>query len=170
MAVSIDQISAVSRRYFLPKLADNIFVGTPELKRAKEKSYQKVDGGTDIRLPLEYAEGNFQWYSGAETLNTSDVEQYTDAVYDWRQCAAPIAISRLDELKNMGDAQVIDFVKAKMKSAQKTMAQNMSEAIFNAGSDPKAPVGLRAIVATSNTIGGIAQSTNSWLNASHLAA
>jgi len=59
----IDQISAVTRRYYLPKMADNIFVGTPELKRAKEKCKKEVGGGTDIRIPLEYAEGNFQWYS-----------------------------------------------------------------------------------------------------------
>lgn len=162
MALAVDQITAISRRYFLPKLADNIFVGTPELKRAKEKSYKKVSGGTDIRCPLEYAEGAFQWFSGAETLTTQDTDSFTAAVYDWRQCAAPITISRIDELKNMGDAQVVDFVKSKMKNAEKTMRQNLSEAFYNAGTDPKAPVGLRAIIATSNTIGGISQSTNSW--------
>lgn len=161
-SVDFDQISAVSKRYFLPKLADNIFVGTPELRRAKEKSYKLVDGGTKIIAPLEYAAGNFQWYSGAETLNTADADVLTAATYDWRQCAAPITVSRLDELKNMGEAQVIDFVKTKMKSAEKTMRQNMSVAFFNAGSDPKAPVGLRAIVGTANTIGGISQSANSW--------
>jgi hypothetical protein len=161
-SADFDQISAVSKRYFLPKMADNVFVGTPELKRAKEKSYKKIDGGTKIITPLEYAEGNFQWYSGAETLNTADSDTFTSASYDWRQCAAPITVSRLDELKNMGDAQVIDFVKSKMKNAEKTMRQNMSEAYFNAGTDPKAPIGLRAIIGTSNSIGGISQSANSW--------
>lgn len=162
MALSIDQISAVTKRYFMKKLADNVFVATPELDRAKKKSYKEVDGGTDIRVPLEYDDGNFQWYSGAETLTTADVDTMTDAVYDWRQAAAPITISRLDELKNMGDAQVIDFVKAKVKNAEKTLAQNLSLAIFNAGTDATAPVGLRAIIATANSIGGISQSSNSW--------
>ncbi len=165
MALDYDQISAVSKRYFLPKLADNIFVGTPELERAKKNSYQLVDGGTTILAPLEYASGNFQWYSGAETLNTSDVDEFTAAKYDWRQCAAPVVISRLDELKNMGDAQVIDFVKAKMKNAQKTMSQNLSLGYWNDGTDAKAIVGLRAILNSSNTIGGISQSTNSWWQA-----
>lgn len=165
MAVSIDSINAVTKRYFLPKLQDNIFVGTPELKRAKEKSYKKVPGGTDIRCQLEYAAGNFQWFSGSETISTADTENFTSAVYDWRQCAAPITISRIDELKNMGDAQVVDFVKSKMKNAEKTLRQNLSLAYYNAGTDPKAPAGLRAIVATANTIGGISQSTNSWWQA-----
>lgn len=157
-----DQISAISKRYFLPQLADNIFVGTPELTRAKSKSYKLIDGGTKIIAPLEYSQGNFQWYSGAETLQTADVDIFTSATYDWRQCAAPITISRLDELKNMGQAQVVDFVKSKFKNAEKTMRDNLSQAFYNAGTDPKAPVGLRAIFNTSNTIGGISQTNNSW--------
>lgn len=157
-----DQISAVTRRYFLPKMADNIFVGTPELRRTKEKCEKLVDGGSSIIAPLEYAEGNFQWYSGAETLNTADTDTFTSAKFEWRQAAAPITISRLDELKNMGEAQVIDFVKAKVKSAEKTIRQNMSEAWFNAGTDPKAPHGFRSFISTSNTFGGISQSANSW--------
>lgn len=164
-SVDFDQISAVSKRYFLPKLADNLFVGTPELKRAKEKSYKRISGGTKIITPLEYAAGNFQWYTGAETLNTADVDGFTSASWDWRQCAAPITISRLDELKNMGEAQVIDFVKSKMKNAEKTMRQNMSLAFFNDGSTANQPVGLRALVGTSNTVGGISQSANSWWQA-----
>jgi len=69
MALDYSQIQAVTKRYFLPELADNIFVGTPELKRLKEKGLKLVDGGEKIVAPLEYAEGNFQWYSGAETLS-----------------------------------------------------------------------------------------------------
>ncbi len=120
MPLDYDQIQAVSRRYFLPELADNIFVGTPELRRLKEKGLKLVDGGTQIVAPLEYAEGNFQWYSGAETLSTADVDVFTAAVYNWKQASAPITISRLDELKNMGDAQVVEFVRAKMKNAKNT--------------------------------------------------
>lgn len=163
MAVNLtDQVHAVSKRFFIPKMTDTIYVGTPELRRLKEKGLKLIDGGTSIIQPLEYAEGNFQWYTGAETLSTADVNQFQAAEYDWRQCAAPVVISRLDELRNMGDAQVVDFVKAKMKAAQKTLTQNLSEAIFNDGTVANQPVGLRAIVGTSSTIGGIAQNANSW--------
>lgn len=157
-----DQISAVTRRYFLPKMADNIFVGTPELRRAKEKCEKLIDGGTQIVCPLEYAEGNFQWYSGSETISTADTDTFTSAKFEWRQAAAPITISRLDELKNMGQAQVIDFVKAKVKSAEKTIRQNMSEAWFNAGTVANVPHGFRSFISTSNTFGGISQTSNSW--------
>jgi len=162
MALDYSQIQAVTKRYFLPELADNIFVGTPELKRLKEKGLKLVDGGEKIVAPLEYAEGNFQWYSGAETLSTTDVDNFTAAVYEWKQAAAPIVISRYDELINMGDAQVVDFVRSKMKNAKKTLSQNLAEGVFNAGSAANAIVGLRAIVDAATTVGGISQSAYSW--------
>jgi hypothetical protein len=163
MAVDLtDQVQAVSKRYFLPKLADNIYVGTPALKRLKDKGLKSVNGGTSIVVPLEYAQGNSQWFLGAETITTTDANTFQAAEYSWKQLAAPIVISRLDELKNMGDAQVVDFVRAKMKSAQKTLSDDLDVGIFNAGSTSNEIVGLRAIVGTGNTIGGIGQTANSW--------
>lgn len=163
MAIDLtDQVQAVSKRYFLPKLADNIYVGTPEMSRIKDKCLKMVDGGTSMIVPLEYAVGNSQWFLGAETITTTDANTFQGAEYVWKQLAAPIVISRLDELKNMGDAQVVDFVKAKMKSAQKTLTNVLSQGVFNDGSTANQIVGLRSIVGTANTIGGISQSSNSW--------
>jgi hypothetical protein len=42
------------------------------------------------------------------------------------------------------------------------MAQLLSTGIYNAGSTSNAIIGLQAIVGTTNTIGGISQSTYSW--------
>lgn len=165
MALDYDQINAVTRRYFAKDLADNVFVATPELRRFKENCLKLIDGGSDIGQPLEYASGVFEWFSGAQTLSTADSDVFTKAVYNWRQATAPVTISRLDEIKNMGAAQVIDFVEAKVKNAKKTMSQNMSSGIFNAGTDPLAIVGLRAIVDAGSTIGGISQTNYSWWRA-----
>lgn len=162
MALDYSQIQAVTKRYFLPELADNIFVGTPELSRIKEKGLKLVGGGEHILAPLEYAEGNSQWYEGSETLATTDADVFTAAKYTWKQLAAPIVISRYDELINMGDAQVVDFVKAKMKNAKKTLSQKLSQGFFNAGSTANQIVGIRAIIDAASTVGGISQSTYSW--------
>lgn len=162
MPGSFDQILATSRRYFAPKLADNIYTGIPTLQRLEEKGLKLIDGGTSIVQPLEYAEGNFQWFSGSETISTTDVDQYCAAEYAWKQCTAPVVISRIDELKNMGDAQVVDFVKSKMKSAKKTLKENMADAVYNAGSVANQIVGLRAIVDAGSSVGGLSQTSFSW--------
>lgn len=163
MALTWDQISGITEKKFLPKLADNVFLTSPLLDRMKKKSYKKLDGGTSIMVPLEYDDlSSSGWYTGADTLSTSDNETMTAAEYAWKQLYANVSITRRDELLNSGDAQKIDLVKSKMKNAEKTMAQLLATGVYNAGSTTNAIVGLQAIIGTSNTVGGISQSTYSW--------
>lgn len=165
MALTWDQISGITEKKFIKKLHDNIFDSNPLLKRLKQKSYEKLDGGTSIMVPLNYATTSASgWYTGADTLSTSDNENITAAEYAWKQIYANISITRLDELKNSGDAQKIALVKSKVQIAEKTIMDTMGTALYNDGTTSNALVGLRAIVGTSSTIGGIAQSTNSWWN------
>ncbi len=167
MALTYDQISGITQKKFIPKLYDNVFLGNPLLKKMKEKSYKKIDGGTSILVPLEYAETSASaWYSGAQTLDTTDNDVFTAAEYGWKQLYANISISGIDKYKNMGDSQIIDFVKSKVKNAEKVMAKKLSVGIYSDGtSDPLSIAGLRSIVSASNTVGGISQSTNSFWRA-----
>lgn len=166
MALTWDQVSGITEKKFIKKMADNIFDSNPLAKRLKEKSYEKVDGGTSIMCPLNYAQTTASgWYTGADTLSTSDNESITAAEYAWKQLYANISITRLDELKNSGDAQKISLVKSKTQIAEKTMMDLLGTALYNDGTTLNAPVGLRAILSTSSTVGGISQSTNSWWGA-----
>lgn len=163
MALTYDQISAITERAFVKKLADNIFDSNPLLLRLKKKSFEMLDGGTSILQPLGYAQASSAgWYSGAETLNTTDNDVITAAEYQWKQFYANITVSRIDELKNSGDRAILNFVKEKVKIAEKTLMDNLGTGVYNSGSDAKAIVGLRSIVGTANTVGGISQTTNSW--------
>lgn len=49
-----DQLSAITQKYFVPKLQDNIFVSIPLLNRLIKKG-KKLSGGTSIVVPLGYA-------------------------------------------------------------------------------------------------------------------
>ena len=165
MALTYNQISAITRAKFIPKLRDNIYQANPLLMRM-QKSKVVLDGGTSILVPLEYATLTASgWFAGADTLDTSDNETITSAAYSWKQHYANISISRRDELINSGDSQILDFVKSKVKSAEKTLSDNLSNGLYNAGTDAKAFGGLRLILATGNTVGGIDQSANSWWQA-----
>lgn len=164
MALTYDQISGITHKKFLPKLVDSIFDTDPLLSRAKSKGwYKKIDGGTQILAPLSYAlTAASGWYTGAETLSTTDNEQFTAAVYDWKQEYVNISIAGIDELKNAGDSQVIDFVKAKTQIAEKTMADIMGDGIYSNSTNSKSIIGLRTIVDTANVVGGIDQAVYSW--------
>lgn len=57
MAVSVDQLTAITQRYIMPKMFDNIFDSNPLLKRIMASGqYMSVSGGTSIDLPLNYAQ------------------------------------------------------------------------------------------------------------------
>ena len=146
-------------------MADNIFDSNPLLNRMKKKSYEKLDGGTSIMCPLNYATTTASgWYAGSDTLSTSVNESITSAEYAWKQIYANITITRKDELVNSGDAQKISLVKSKVQIAEKTIMDTMGTAIYNDGTTLNALVGLRAIVGTTSTVGGISQSSYSWWN------
>lgn len=163
MALTWDQVSGITEKKFLPKLYDNVFDSNPLLQRLKKKAYKKLDGGTSIMIPLNYAQTTSSgWYTGSDSLSTSDNEAITSAEYAWKQLYANVTISRRDELVNSGDSQKVDLVKSKMQIAEKTMADLLGTGIYNAGSTANAIIGLQAIIGTSNTIGGISQSTYSW--------
>jgi hypothetical protein len=69
MALTYDQISAITLKYYVPKMYDNIFNSNPLLQRHKKKSYQKVDGGVSVMVPLNYAVPSASgWYAGYDTL------------------------------------------------------------------------------------------------------
>ncbi len=87
MALTYDQISAITERTFIKKLADNYFDSNPLTKRLKEKSLELLDGGLSIMQPLNYANTTASgWYSGAETLSTIDNDNITSARI-WRIAA-----------------------------------------------------------------------------------
>lgn len=163
MGLTYDQISAITERKFIPKLVDNIFDTDAILKRAKSKWLEELDGGTSILQPLNYAQTTASdWFSGADTLSTTDNDVISAAEYQWKQIYANITISRRDELVNSGDSQIINFVKAKTEIAEKTIADKMADGIYSDGTTAKSIVGLRSIVDSGNTVGGIAQGTYSW--------
>lgn len=164
MALTYDQLSSITKKKYVPKMIDNIFDSDPVLQRLKKKGrYKKEDGGESIMMELMYAQTTSAgWYDGSETLNTTDNQQFTAAEYQWKQAYANITIVRKDELKNKGDSQVLDLVKQKTMGAEKTLTDYLQEGIYSDGSNSKSIIGTQVFLSTSNTVGGISQSTYSW--------
>jgi len=163
MPLTYDQISAITEKRFLPKMVDNIFDSNPLLQRLKSKSYESVNGGTSIMQPLNYAQASaVEWYSGADVFTTSDNDVGTAAEYQWKQIHGTLSINGLDEIKNSGDAAKLNFVKQKTMVVEKSVQDTMGTGLYSSGTNAKSIIGLGSIVGTTNTVGGISQSTYSW--------
>lgn len=164
MALTYNEINAITEKYFHPKLVDNIFTSNTLLARAKSKGWlQTIDGGEKILIPLAYATTTAGGaYSGSESLNTSSNDQITAAEFDWKFYYANVTVTRADELKNAGKAQMVNFVKSKVQLAEKTLSDTIGTALYNVGTAAKELVGLRLAVDSTGTYGGIARATYSW--------
>lgn len=163
MALTYGEISSITEKYFIPKLVDNIFASAAGLSRAKKKWYEK-GSGERLMQPLAYATTTAAGrFSGADTLSTTPNDQITAAEFLWKQYYASIQITRLDELKNSGPQQVINFVKAKVQLAEKSLADLLATDLYADGTTTNSIVGLTAVAATTGTTyGGISKTTYSW--------
>jgi len=159
-----DQLTSITRNHIVPKMYDNIFDSNPTLAKFKSSGrYVTQNGGTTIDIPLNYAQTTSSgWFSGTETLQTADNENITKASYSWKSAYANISVAEEDKLKNGGDLGVIKLLASKAMIAEKTLADILGTGIFSDGTTAKSIVGLRDLVATDQTVGGISQSTSSW--------
>jgi len=162
MALTYNEITAITEKYFQPKLVDNIFDSNVLFARLKGKQ-QMLSGGEKVLCPVAYATTTASGsYSGADALNTTPNDQITAAEFDWTQYYANITITGLDELKNAGDAAKVSFVKSKVQLAEKSLADNLGTDLYNLGTTSGALIGLRLAVDSAGTYGGVARGSYSW--------
>jgi hypothetical protein len=144
-------------------VADNVSKHNALFRRLTSKGRIRVeDGGLSIVTPLDYqANSTYQRYSGYDVLNINAVDVLTAAEYPWRQIAVNVAASGLELRTNSGAQRIINFTKAKIKNAQRSMANGMSVDIYSDGTAANQINGLQAIVADAGagTVGGINAST-----------
>ncbi len=150
------------------KLADNVSDNTATLFRLKQRGKKRpFSGGNVIAEEIAYQEtGNFGWYSGYDTLNTSVQQQFTAAEFNIKQASVAVSMSGLEMLQNAGPEQVIDLLEARIVNAERTMTNNISVGVYSdgTGSSGKQIGGLQSLVADAGTgtVGGIDSATYTW--------
>ena len=155
---------------YQPTLVDNIFKDLVLLNHLNERGRVRVEeGGTQIIEPLMYAVNDtVSTYSGYDAIDLTPQEGISAAEYDWKQMAASVAISGIEEAKNRGTEAIIKLLNAKIMQAEMSLKTTLNEQLFGTpGSAPAAKDlnGLGNIIGTqNNTVGGIDASTNTWWN------
>ena len=155
---------------YQPTLVDNIFKDLVLLNHLNERGRVRVEeGGTQIIEPLLYAVNDtVATYSGYDAIDLTPQEGISAAEYDWKQMAASIAISGIEEAKNRGTEAIIKLLNAKIQQAEMSLKTTLNEQLF--GTPSVAPAakdfnGLGNIIGTqNNTVGGIDASSNTWWN------
>lgn len=156
-------------------IADNVSKHNALYNRLTKDGRVRIeDGGLSIAMPLEYASNsNYQRYSGFDNLNINAVDVLSGAEFPWRNVAISIAISGTEMRTNSGENRIINFVKAKVRNAQHSMANGLSTDLYSDGTATNQINGLQALIADTGTgtVGGINSSTYTfWQNVVQSAA
>jgi hypothetical protein len=117
-----------------------------------------LNGGTKIVEPLIYGQNStVASYSGYESISLDPQDGISAAEYEWKQYAASIAISGIEEAKNNGEAEIINLLEAKIMQAEESMREGFNQMFFGdgTGNTGKNWNGLGNLVESGNTVGGI---------------
>jgi hypothetical protein len=167
MAVpNIAEILALTIEERSRQIADNVEDNNALLAWLKKSGNSRpITGGSSILEELSFAENtNVGWYSGYDTLSVAAVDTLSAAEFDIKQCAVPVVISGLEQLKNAGRAQMIDLMESRLRVAEQSMHNLISTSLYSdgTGSGGKEIVGLDAAAPTdptTGTYGGIDRAT-----------
>lgn len=148
------------------KISDNVSRNNALLSKLQERGNTRtVSGGSTILEEISFAQNaNAGWYSGYDLLPVAAQDVISAANFDLKQAAVPVTISGLDQLRNAGKEQMIDLLEGRMKVAESTMANLVSQGIYSdgTGAGGKQIVGLDAavpIVPNTGVYGGIDAAT-----------
>ena len=160
---NLSEIITTTLRNRSGKLADNVSKGNALLMKLKSKGSWKPASGRTIVQEVEYAEGNFQWYSGYEELDIAPADVVSAFEYNWKQAASSVSASGLEvEVQNVGREQVIDLLESRIRNAERTMRNNINVGALSdgTGTSGKQMGGLALLVAndpTTGTVGGVSR-------------
>lgn len=141
------------------QLTDNVFNARPLTNFLMEGGrIRMLDGGTKIVEPLIYGTNSTVGsYAGYDTIDLTEQTGISAAEYDWKQYAASIAISGIEEAKNNGEAAIINLLEAKVMQAEESIKEGFTTMFFGdgTGNGGKDWLGLEAIVDSTGAVGGI---------------
>jgi hypothetical protein len=156
---NFDALLSTTLANYRSQLTDNVFTARPLTYTLMDKGrIRMLNGGTKIVEPLIYGESTtVKSYSDYDSIALTPQTGISAAEYDWKQYAASISISGIEEAKNNGEAEIINLLEAKIMQAEESMREGFNRMFFadGTGNGGKDWNGLGNIVEASGTVGGI---------------
>jgi len=163
---NFDNLLTTTLANYRSQLTDNVFTARPLTYFLMDKGrIRMLNGGTKIVEPIIYGENNTVGsYSGYDSLSLTPQTGISAAEFEWKQYAASISISGIEEAKNNGEQEIINLLEAKIMQAEESMREGFNEMFFSdgTGNSGKDWNGLGNLVEASGTVGGIDRSSYSW--------
>lgn len=177
-----NDILASTLRILRDREVDNTFRIIPLLDAVNRLgNVEKVDGGSYIDAPVILTDHSTitQLTTGYEAVSLAVKDPLRTASYSWCDAAAPIVITRKEELSNKGERAIIRIAEARLKQTMGMFKREVEKQVIAGSStiltDLQTLNGLDAATgwfeevgfgSQVNTVGGIAKSSfpTSWQN------
>ena len=177
-----NDILASTLRILRDREVDNTFRIIPLLDAVNRLgNVEKVDGGSYIDAPVILTDHSTitQLTTGYEAVSLAVKDPLRTASYSWCDAAAPIVITRKEELSNKGERAIIRIAEARLKQTMGMFKREVEKQVIAGSStiltDLQSLNGLDAATgwfeelafgSQVNTVGGIAKSSfpTSWQN------
>jgi hypothetical protein len=160
---NFDALLSTTLAKYRDQLTDNVFTARPLTYFLTDKGrIRMIDGGTKIVEPLIYGTNStVSSYEGYDTIGLTAQTGITAAEFEWKQYAASIAISGIEEAKNNGDAAILNLLEAKVMQAEESLREGFNTMFYGdgTGNSGKNWNGLGNLVEASGTVGGINRAT-----------
>jgi hypothetical protein len=154
---NISEAVTATLRSYSKEIADNVTNNNALLTwLSKSDSVRTCDGGTTIDEQLDYQENpNAGSFSGFDIIPMQASEVFTAASFGWKEYAVAIMMSGREQAINSGESKIFDLWKGRIKNAQRTMANLLSEHLAGdgTGNGGKDITGLAAAIPTDPTTG-----------------
>lgn len=152
--------AAVAKRQ--KKISDIVYNATPLTKILKTEGRIKTRsaGGPELRIPVEFAKLNAQWFTGYDKIEITPRELLNSARFNWSRVVGMFSLTGTELLYTRGEEEVIDLMEFYYNAAVKSVKEEFETSIVGdgTGSGGRQMVGLgAAIPITPNTgvYGGI---------------
>lgn len=164
MALTYNQVTAITHDLISDKLTEGVFKSNKFLARLREKQ-ELEEGGNKIIKPLMSVDDTGStgaFYAKADSLALTAYDGLSASEHAWKQIYEQVLIYKTDIAKNAGKLGVLKLIDSKVRQAEMAMRQRMVKGALSDGTaltgalDADQFVGLQAIIASAGTYGGIA--------------
>lgn len=164
-----DTVTAISRRYIIPRIVDNVYGSNPLFFRWWRANKVTQQGGVNIQQPLMYKRMNGGgWYKGYQLLTISPSTTVQNATFTWKQAYQSVTVDGLTLLRADSPIAIADYLAVMFKQAEMQLADTLGAGLWSNGATGKVITGTVLAVdngTVASSYGGIAHSGNSWWNA-----
>lgn len=162
--VGTNTILSISRRFVLPQIIDQIYRSNALFYRMDRSNKRKVQGGTQIEVPLMYARiGAAGSYSGFDPLDTTPTDIMKNAAWAWKQYYCNVTFDGLTLLKNDSPESIANIVETYFEAARMEMEEQLGTDLYSdAVTNTEAIDGLRGAIdngTVAATYGGLGSRT-----------